>query len=79
MVDTDKSYWLSGDGTAKGAGNVAAADALIGPSSLGDNLVTSPGEHPTGWLSTSASFYQDYFEQNLEPVPVDFDPFASTL
>ena len=38
LVDTDKSYWLSGDGTAKGAGNVAAADALIGPSSLGDNL-----------------------------------------
>jgi len=42
-------------------------------SSLGDNLVTSPGEHPSGWLSTSASFYQDYFEQGLEPAPVDFE------
>lgn len=42
--------------------------------SIGDRVDMSPSGHPMHWLGTSAFFYQDLFEQGLEPTPLDFAP-----
>ena len=42
--------------------------------SLGDRIDSAPPGHPAHWLSSSAFFYDDKFEQGLTPTPLDFTP-----
>lgn len=43
--------------------------------SLADEIVTSPGVHPSHWLSANAFFYEDVFDLRLDPSEKDFDKY----
>ncbi|MEO7223333.1 MAG: CatB-related O-acetyltransferase [Devosia sp.] len=43
--------------------------------SLADDIAASPGAHPAHWLGTSATFYEDVFDQGLAPPDMDFERY----